>query len=180
MKKALPVLSMFIIAMLLVSSLTLAFPTIAQAKSAANPAEKALEQSYKTEQQWLNQQQETLNKTDQAAAKVQKLIDKAAAEGLDVTILENDLATFNDEMGTNKAEHQTAAEILAAHNGFDDQGSVTDKQAARQTVLDAKQAIWQAHVTLSQSVRNLYLAVREWRQTPSRKENRKCVHLFTC
>jgi hypothetical protein len=61
-----------------------------------------------------------------------------------------------------KSGHQSAANILDAHNGFDADGNVTDRQSARMTVLDAKQALWKAHVTMVQAAYNLHQAVRDW------------------
>lgn len=162
MKKMFSVLSIFVIAAVLMGSI--AFPSTALAMSAADPVDEQLTKTYQTEQRWLAQQQETINKMDQAAAKVQELIDAAAAEGLDVSALQSALATFNSAMTTVKAEHQSAADILAAHNGFDDQGNVTDRQAARQTLLDARQALRQAHLTMSQAAMDLHQAVRDWKQ----------------
>jgi hypothetical protein len=164
MKKTSSFLSLLVIVSLLIGALSLAFPAAAQAKTEANPADTALTQAFNTENKWLAQQQQAIAKAEQAGAKIQQLIDTAAAEGLDVSVLQNALAAFNAEMATVKAENESAANLLAAHNGFDEQGNVTDRQAARQTVLDAKQALWQAHVTLSQAARSLHQAVREWKQ----------------
>lgn len=157
-------LSVFLLASFLASALSFAFPTQAFALGEANAAGEALTKAFKAEQRWLSNQAQAITKSDQAAAEIQQLIEKAAAEGLDVSLLQNALATFNSEMLTVKSGHQTAADILAAHNGFDADGNVTDQQSARVTVLDARQALWKAHVTLSQAARNLHQAAREWRQ----------------
>ena len=159
MKKGFSFVSLLVIASLLVGGLSLVIPSNALALKSADPVEEALTRAYKAEQQWLNNQQQAINK-----AEVQQVIDKAAAAGLDVTALQNALAVFNSSMADVKAGHQTAANILAAHNGFDNDGNVTDRQAARVTVLDAKQALWRAHVTMTQAVSDLYRAVKEWKQ----------------
>jgi len=164
MKKSFTFLSLLVLASLLVGGLSLALPANALALGASNTADEALTKAYQTEQKWLNEQQQAINKADQAAAQVQQVADKAAQAGLDVTALQNALATFNGALAEVKSGHQTASDLLAAHNGFDGEGNVTDRQAARVTVLDAKQALWKAHVSLSQAVRNLYQAVREWKQ----------------
>ena len=164
MKKGFSFVSLLVIASLLVGGLSLVIPSNALALKSADPVEEALTRAYKAEQQWLNNQQQAINKADQPAAEVQQVIDKAAAAGLDVTALQNALAVFNSSMADVKAGHQTAANILAAHNGFDNDGNVIDRQAARVTVLDAKQALWRAHVTMTQAVSDLYRAVKEWKQ----------------
>lgn len=163
MKKGFSFVSLLVIASLLVSGLSMAIPSNAMALKSADPVEEALTRAYQAEQQWLNNQQQAINKADQAAVEVQQVIDKAIEAGLDVTMLQNALAAFNSSMAVVKSEHQTAANILAAHNGFDIDGNVTDRQAARITVLDTKQALWRAHVTMTQAVSDLYRAVKEWR-----------------
>lgn len=157
-------LSVFLLASFLASALSFAFPAPAFALDEANAAGEALSKAFKTEQKWLTNQAQAITKADQAAAEIQQLIEKASAEGLDVTLLQEALSVFNGEMAAVRAEHQRASDILAAHNGFDAEGNVIDQQPARVTVLDAKQALWKAHVTLSQAARNLHQAAREWRQ----------------
>lgn len=162
MKKMFSTLSLLLLAAVLTG--VLAFPSPALAMPAADPIDDALAKSYQTEQQWLAQQQEYIQKIDEATAKVQEVIDKAAAEGYDVSALQNALAVFDSQMATFKAEHQTASNLLAAHNGFDGNGSVTDRQASRQTLLDARQALRQAHLTVSQAAMDIRQAVQEWKE----------------
>ncbi len=162
MKKMFSTLSLLLLAAVLTG--VLAFPSTALAMPAPDPIDDALAKSYQAEQQWLAQQQVHLQKMDEAAAKVQEVIDKAVAEGYDVSALRNALAVFDSQMATVEAEHQTAANLLAAHHGFDENGSVTDRQAARQTLLDARQALRQAHLTMSQAAMDLRQAVKEWKE----------------
>jgi hypothetical protein len=158
MKKVFSFLSIFVIAGLLVGGLSLAIPSRAFALGAQGPAEEALTKAYKAEQKWLKDQQQALDKADQAAAQVQQVIDKTSAAGLDVSALQNALAAFNSSLAEVKTGHQTTAGILAAHTGFDNAGNVTDRQSARVTVLDARQALGKAHVTLVQAAQNLHQA----------------------
>lgn len=164
MKKLSTIFTMLVLASMFALGISLAVSSQAMALEMQTPVEDALSKAFKTEQKWLTNQQQAIDKADQAAVQIQQLIDKAAGEGLDVTILQNALAAFDAEMVSVKSEHQTAADILTAHNGFDGDGNVTDQQSARVTVLDAKQALWKAHVSMTQAVRNLHQAAREWRQ----------------
>lgn len=157
-------LSISFFMLVLLGALTLALPVPAQAMPALGQADPLLSKAFKTELQWLDTQQQALAKADQAAAQVQQVADKAAAEGLDVSLLQNALSMFESEMAAAQAEHQIASDILSARAGFDAEGNVTDTQAARVTVLDAKQSLWKAHVTMTQAVRSLHQAVRDWRQ----------------
>jgi hypothetical protein len=164
MKKLFYSLSMLVIASLLVSGLFMAFPSNVLAKGLQGPIDDALTQAFKAEGKWLTDQQQAINKADQAATQVQQLIDKGAKAGLDVTILQNALATFNNSMVNVKSGYQSATDTLANHNGFDNDGNVTDRQAARVTVLDAKQSLWKTHVSMTQAARDLSQAARDWKK----------------
>ncbi len=164
MKQRLSFLFLLALAGLWVGAVSVAFPAPVLAMPAQNSADEALTRAYKAEQQWLNSQQQAIQKADQAAVQVQQVMDKALEAGLDVTALQNALGQFNSAISTVKTGHQSAAEQLSIHAGFDADGNVIDRQAARITVLDAKQALWKAHVSLSQAVRDLYRAVSEWKQ----------------
>ncbi|MFN8411014.1 MAG: hypothetical protein U0Z26_01365 [Anaerolineales bacterium] len=161
MKKISPFFSLALALVLTIS--VMAIPTTVLAKTDFAPGDPALKQALQAEQKWLNIQQDTINKADLAASKVQEVIDKAAAEGLDVTSLQNALGVFNNAMSNSKGEHQAAANLLNTHNGFDGSGEVTDRQSARQMILDTRQHLMQAHVSLVQATRNLHQAVLDWR-----------------
>lgn len=161
MKKISPFLSLTLLTVLAVSML--ANPSTVLAKPAIAPGDPALKQALQAEQRWFNAQQDAINKTDQAASDVQKVIDAASADGLDVTALQNALNAFNSALSSVKSEHQAAESLINTHNGFDGNGEVTERQAARQTVLDIRTHLMQAHVTLTQAVHNLHNAVLDWR-----------------
>lgn len=161
MKKISPFLSLTLMTVLAFS--VLAIPSTVLAKPAIAPGDPALKQALQAEQKWINTQQDAINKTDQAASKVLEVIDKASAEGLDVTSLQNALSIFNSAISSVKGEHQAAEGLLGTHNGFDGNSDVTDRQSARQTILDVREHLMQAHVTMFQAVHNLHQAVLEWK-----------------
>lgn len=115
------------------------------------------------EQNWLARQQIHLTQASQIAVRAQDLIDRAEARGLDVTDLRNALADFNATIPNAQASHDQAAGILEMHNGFDADGNVTDRQAAHQTVVDARNHLRQAHLTLTDAILSLRTAVLDWR-----------------
>ncbi len=130
----------------------------------SNPqADQNLANQFKREQNFLTIQQTHMDKAKLAVPKLQDLINKAKEKGKDVSSLESALATFNTQMASAQAPHDKAAGILATHNGFDDNGKVIDRQAARQTVLNARQALLEAHLDIVQAVANLRLAIVNWR-----------------
>ncbi len=123
-----------------------------------------LEKVYQREQQWLNTQQDNLNKMNNIADKVQQFITAQQGKGRDVTALQAALATFKSQIATAQASHATAAGVLSTHLGFDVNGKVTDTVQARQTLLDARQSLRDAHAVMRQAVYDLHRALRTWRQ----------------
>ena len=122
-----------------------------------------LAEYFQKEQTWLSQQAAHLQTAYEGAAKVQELIDAARAEGKDVSSLEAALAAYNSGLAQAQADHDNAASIIAAHNGFDDSGAVVDVASARQTAQNARWSLNAAHIQLRQSVRALKQALQDWK-----------------
>ena len=139
-------------------------PSNAFAQTSTEDLDDLLSRAYAAERTWLEKQQTAIDKTDQGVEKVQAIIERAAAQGLDVTALETALAAFQEAMVTVRSEHQTAADILATHAGFDENGVVIDRPAARETVREARRALGSAHMIMTQAVWDLRDAVRAWRE----------------
>jgi RNA polymerase-interacting CarD/CdnL/TRCF family regulator len=123
-----------------------------------------LKKDYQIEQNWLVKQQDNLNKTASVVTNVQNLITKANAKGKDTTALVNALAVFQSQIAIAQSSHNTAAGILATHNGFDAKGNVIDRDAARLTVDSARQSLSDAHNLLWQAANDLHQAIKEWRE----------------
>ncbi len=123
-----------------------------------------LERVYQREQQWLNTQQDNLNKMNNIADKVLQFITTQQGKGKDVTALQAALTTFKSQIATAQASHAIAAGALNTHVGFDVNGKVTDAAQARQTLLDARQSLRDAHNVMRQAIYDLHRALRTWRQ----------------
>ena len=130
----------------------------------ADKGSAQLSQAFQHEQQVLTQQQTHLANTANVVSKIQDLISKAHAKGLDTSALSTALAIFQTQIATATASNKTAAGILSAHNGFDGSGNVTDPAAAHQTVLDARQNLQDARKTLVQAASDLHTALRAWQE----------------
>jgi hypothetical protein len=128
-----------------------------------------LEQAYQREQEWLSKQQDNLAKMNTLADKVQQFITVQQGKGKDVTALQAALTTFKSQIITAQASHTTAANVLSAHLGFDANGKVTAVAQARQTLLDARQSLGDAHRVMRQAVNDLHRVIRAWRQANSVK-----------
>ncbi len=123
-----------------------------------------LERAFQREQAWLTTQQNNLDRANEFGTKVQARIDELKAEGKDTSALETALATYMNEIAAAQTAHHTAADILSAHAGFDENGHVTDREQARRTVLDAHEALQDARLTLRNAIRDLRRALRDYRQ----------------
>jgi len=163
-KAALAVLA----AVLLLASAPAAVPVYAQGPTpqprGAAVVERILARLYEREQAWLKAQANHLERAGQVADKAQQLLDAAKEKGKDVVALEQALAAFRAGLAESQAAHDQAASILGSHAGFDASGQVTDRQAARQTVVQARRSLAEAHRILVKAVRDLRQAVRDWRR----------------
>jgi hypothetical protein len=174
MKKVFASVTLFVIAVALALSMAV-FPMQTVAASAnqqqvtRTPISKTFDQqmsySLQREQNWLMRQNLHLNQATQIAQKVQEAINKAQQAGLDVADLQNALDTFNSQLSVAQSSHDQAAAILASPAGFDANGNVTDSQVAHQTLASARDALQQAHLTLTNATLTLRTAFLNWRQT---------------
>jgi uncharacterized protein YlxW (UPF0749 family) len=126
--------------------------------------DQVLKNELKREQTWLNTQQNHLDKANQAAAKAQELIDAAKSEGKDVAALEAGLAVFKNQISSAQSAHDVACGILSTHAGFDADGNITDRDAAHQTIISARQSLENAHKMIDQAVRDLNRVVKDWKR----------------
>lgn len=94
----------------------------------------------KLEQVWARQQQtyERLGKgferSDQFVDKAQSLIDRAKANGRDVSGLQAALTAFEAAVKQARPVYEGGKGILNSHQGFDANGKVTDPEKAKATV----------------------------------------------
>ena len=141
----------------------------AQAAQPSQPAPQAtggsplLTKAFQAEQAFLARQATNLDNTTNLVAKIQDLIDRAKARSLDASALEAALSAFQARVSEARSAHDTAAEILSTHAGFNADGSVSDPAEARQTVQDARKSLQSAATIMKQAANDLHTAVRNWR-----------------
>jgi hypothetical protein len=121
-----------------------------------------MEKAYQRELEWLEKQTERLAHTAENVEKVNNLIAKAEERGLDTSPLKTALAAYQASVADAQASHDSAAAILGAHAGFDDSGKVTDKEAARQTLADAHDALQEARHILNNAAYELREAIQQF------------------
>ncbi len=119
---------------------------------------------YQRAQLALANQANRLTFAGQITTDVQGWIDNLKAQGKDTSSLETALASFQSQIADAQTAHDQAASIMATHAGFDDQGNVTDRAQARDTLHQAATSLRSAHFSLAGASLDLRQAVFEWRQ----------------
>lgn len=87
-----------------------------------------------------------------------------AAKGNDTTALEAALAALRAKIDEAQGFADTAASVLDAKAGFDDEGQVVDAQEARDTIKEASQAIRAGNEALRTGRRDFRQAMQQYRQ----------------
>ncbi len=136
-------------------------PTRAPAVNAA--IDQTLSNIFHQEQNWLLIQQNNLSEANIILSKLNQLIQAAQNEGKDVSALKSVVGTLTSLIDTAQSDHNNASQILAAHNGFDGSGSVTNRVDARNTLVAAHQPLLEAHMSIVQAAADLRAAVLAWR-----------------
>lgn len=74
------------------------------------------------------------DRADDFIARAQNLIDRASENGKDVTALQVALDAFEASIKDALPIYESTGEIVSAHQGFDENGKVTDAEKAKETV----------------------------------------------
>lgn len=111
---------------------------------------------------------ERLGHADEFLARVEKLVEKAAENGKDVSAIQAALTALKAALPAAQPNLDQAAEILAAHSGFDASGKVTDLAAARETVHSAGQALQAYRAEVKDEFQALKAAIQAFREANPR------------
>jgi hypothetical protein len=154
-----------IISLILVLSIGLSVLPFTSAQAASEPEAgnyPLLERLLKRERAALEKQGERLERTDENVSKVETLIEKAKTKGIDTTALEEALTAYQERLVTFVGFHEQAASRLANPAGFDENGKVTDQQAAQETLRQAGEAMRRGHLEITEASLDLRGAVRDF------------------
>jgi hypothetical protein len=102
--------------------------------------------------------------TDAKLAKAQALIDKAAANGRDVTAVQSALDAFKSALKTTKPIYESMNGIVNSHQGFDASGKVTDLTQAKSTVEAMGAKLKEVKSSMNGTGEALREAIREFRK----------------
>lgn len=123
-----------------------------------------LEQIWAKEQSAYDKIGTLLDRSDEFIAKVQKLIDRAKSNGKDVSAVQVALDAFAEAVKQAQPVYESAKGIVSAHQGFDENGKVTDAQKAIQTIRDLRDKLKEIRQIISGPARALREAIKAFRQ----------------
>lgn len=113
---------------------------------------------------------ERMGKTDEFVDKVQQLIDRAAENGKDVSDLQAALDAFKAALKDAHPIYESARGIINSHQGFDDNGQVTDPEKAKETVKALGGKLKEIKDAMNGTGRALHEALKAFRQANPRPE----------
>jgi hypothetical protein len=149
---------------------SLPFVSVA-AQGMGDPTPSASEVSNeKLEKVWARQLKmyERMGKIDEFVAKVQQLLDRAIANGKDVSAIQSALDAFVDATKDAKPVYESANGIINSHQGFDANGKVTDPAEAKETVRAMAEKLKEIRAAMAGTGQALREAIKAFREANPR------------
>lgn len=128
-----------------------------------------LQQAFSKEQSIFGKLGKLFDNVDSRISKLQDLINKAKANGKDVSGLQSVLDAFSSAIKQAQSIYNDAQSLINSHPGFDASGNVVDQTAALQTVKDLRGKLKDIHQTVVPPFKALRDAIRTFRQANSPK-----------
>ena len=122
------------------------------------------------ERVWLRQQTRhdrlgvMFDHVQQRIDRAQQMIDQAKANGKDVAAVQAALDAFSNAIQQARPVYESMQGIISSHQGFDENGNVTDATLAAGTVKNMQEKFQSIRDALSGTAKALREAVREFRQ----------------
>ena len=152
-----------IISLIFILTMGLSALPLTSAQAASGPEagnNRLLERLLQRERMALEKQGERLERTGENVSKVETLIEKAKAKGIDTTALGEALTAYQERLTIFSDFHEQAASLLANPAGFDENGKVTDRQAAQESLRQAGEAMRRGHLEITEASLDLRAALR--------------------
>jgi len=111
---------------------------------------------------------ERMGKTDEFIEKVQKLIDRAEANGKDASAVQAALNAFAEAAKSAKPIYESMNGIVNSHQGFDDNGKVTDMEKAKETVKSMHEKMQEIKTVMNGTGKALREAIKAFREANPR------------
>jgi hypothetical protein len=136
------------------------------------PAERGQIRTERLERVWARQLRvyERMGRMDEFVAKVQKLIDRAKANGKDVAAVQAALDAFKAAAKNAQPIYESIKGIINSHQGFDNNGKVTDPEKAAETVKAMHEKFKEIRDTMNGTGKALHEAIRAFREANPRPQ----------
>jgi hypothetical protein len=174
MMKIMSVLKKATLSMLVAALALVAFPLTnvhaAGNYDPTNPPRNGVPSNERLEQIWAREMNvyERLGKIfddgDARFEKAQGLIDKASANGKDISAVQAALDAFKASVNSTRPAYEGLNGIVNSHQGFDDAGKVTDTEKAKATVQEMGAELKGIRVQMGGTGRDLREAIRAFRE----------------
>jgi hypothetical protein len=170
MLKKTTLLNKFALAALVLAITLAAFPITGASAAGLNAQTTAqanyprLEKIWAREQATYNREDKALSNANTFINKLQTLLDKAHAKGLDTSTIQAALNALSAVIPAVQAAHAPGAAIIARHAGFDASGMVTDRTTAIATAKSLAQVLKDTRTAMNGTLKALHEAVKAFRQ----------------
>jgi peptidoglycan hydrolase CwlO-like protein len=107
---------------------------------------------------------EQLDRADEFISRVQRLIDRAEANGKDAAAVQAALDAFAAAVKDSQPIYESMKGIVNSHQGFDKAGKVTDPEKARETIQAMREKLHEIKNTLNGTRKALRQAIKSFRE----------------
>ena len=107
---------------------------------------------------------------DNLIEKAQKLIDRAKENSKDVSAVQAALDAFQTQWKAAKPTYESIKGIVSSHQGFDENGKVTDTEKAKSTVMEMRDKLKEIRTTLNGTGKALHQAIKAFREANPRPQ----------
>ena len=111
-----------------------------------------------------------LGRTDEFIARVQRLLDRAKANGKDASTVQAALDAFTAQWKQASPIYEGMQGIVSSHQGFDSNGNVTDSEKAKQTALAMREKFQEIKTVMNGTGKALREAIKSYRQANPRPQ----------
>ena len=136
------------------------------------PAERGQIGSERLERVWARQLRiyERMGRTDELVERAQKLIDRAKANGKDVSAVQAALDAFKAAAKDAQPIYESVKGIITSHQGFDNNGKVTDPEQAKETVKAMHEKFKEIRDAMNGTGKALHEAIKSFREANPRPQ----------
>lgn len=111
-----------------------------------------------------------MGRTDEFVERVQKLIDRAKANGKDVSAVQAALDAFKAAAKDAQPIYESIKGIINSHQGFDSNGQVTDPEKAKETVQAMHEKFKEIRDAMNGTGKALHEAIKAFREANPRPQ----------